>query len=91
MCAIDHKRVIMGLMRNDDTIRKKSCARLAAHFIRGEGADSVQQRLAGLVARPHVEVAMEFDEAQQTRPMLFETSIIVSNADAIEALKKGRA
>jgi hypothetical protein len=88
--AIHHEHVIKDFIEHHGAIGKKSSDSVA-HLVSRAGADGVQQRLAGAVARRRVEGAVALDEAQQSRPMLLETAKIANSAaDAIEALKKGR-
>ena len=53
-------------------------------------ADGVQQRLAGLVARGRVEIAVQLNEAQQSRSMIRKAGSVERAVDAVEALQKGR-
>lgn len=57
--------------------------------VRGRGADGVQQRLAGVIARRCVEGAMLLDEAQQTSAMLSEARCVHRTVDTVEALQEG--
>ena len=53
-------------------------------------ANGVQQRLAGAVARGGVEIAVQLNQAQQSRSMVRKAGRVERAVDAVEALQKGR-
>ena len=59
--------------------------------VRVFGADGVQQRLAGVVARRDVEGDLRLDEAQQSSAVLRDASRVHRAVDAVEALQEGRS
>lgn len=60
------------------------------HRVRVFGAEGVQQRLAGVVARGNVEGALPLDEAHQTSAVIGEARRVHRAVDTIEALQEGR-